>query len=157
MPCPGASFFRRYDPSGMPFAWIRREITQLRRARPGARFEGGHERHRVGNHAVRLALITTGLALMLIGGATFWLPGPNFLIVLVGLVLVAGQWRLAAQWLDRGEVKLRELDERYWEPYPHKRRLLATLWAGGVTIVAVAVYVAYRQGWLPGWLPFVGG
>jgi hypothetical protein len=82
-------------------------------------------------------------------------PGPNFVIVLLGLAIVAGQWRMAARALDRIEAALRRWNDEHWDPYPHKRRAIAIIWIVVVAVLAGAVWLAHRQGWLPGWLPYV--
>lgn len=130
---------------------IRRELHHVRRAEPGTRFEEGYERTRVRNHVGRLALIVLGVTLMIAAAATFLLPGPNVVIVLAGLLLVAGQSRTIARWLDRLEVASRRWHEQVWTPYPHKRAVQVT----GIVVVAVAAlgigWYAWRQGWIP-WL-----
>ena len=96
-----------------------------------------------------------GIAFTLAGALTFWVPGPNFVIVLLGLAIVAGQWRMAARALDRIEVALRRWNDEHWDPYPHKRRAIAIIWIVVVAVLAGAVWLAHRQGWLPSWLPYV--
>jgi Mn2+/Fe2+ NRAMP family transporter len=138
------------------FDGIKDELRTLREAQPGTRFERGHERHRVRNHVVRLLLICLGLGLALGGALTFWIPGPNFVIVLAGLAIVAAQWRAVARRLDRIEVALRRWNDERWDPYPHKRRVLVLGWLVAVLVIALAVYGAWRADWLPAWLPFIG-
>lgn len=139
----------------MAFDGIRRELRQLRADRPGRRFERGHERQRADKRALRWFLIGLGIFLIFAGALTFWIPGPNFLIVFVGLALVAAQWRFVARQLDRGEVVAREWKAKHWEPYPHKRRVLLAAWLTFATVVATLVWVADQQGLLPGWFPFL--
>jgi hypothetical protein len=136
------------------FEGIRRELRTLRGSTPGARFERAHERHRVDNGVLRVLIIGLGLALILASAFTFWVPGPNFVIVLVGLAIVAAQWRAVATRLDRVEVAARRWHDEHWEPYPHKRRVLVLGWLTAVIVIALAVWFAWRQDWLPTWLPF---
>ena len=138
------------------FKGIRRELRTLRSTRPGTRFEGAHDRHRVDNRILRWSLIAIGIALVLVGALTFWIPGPNFVIVLGGLALVAAQWRFVARQLDRGEVSARRWNDEHWDPYPHKRRVIAFTWLIVAALVVTGVWVADRQGWLPGWVPLLG-
>ncbi len=135
---------------------IRREVHALKASRPGRRFEDAHERHRISNHAVRLTVLTIGGMLALAGSLTFWLPGPNFVIVLIGLAIVAGQWRFAARIFDRLEVASRRWHDEYWEPYPHKGRAVVLVWLVVAAAMAAAVWTADRYGWLPGWVPYLG-
>lgn len=134
---------------------LRHELETLREATPGRRFEDAHERLRIRNSPVRLTVLGFGIVFTLAGALTFWIPGPNFVIVLVGLAIVAGQWRRAARVLDRIEVGIRRWNDEKWDPYPHKRRAIALIWFSVVVALAVIGWIAYRQGWLPGWIPFV--
>lgn len=135
------------------FDGIRRELRRLREADPGTRFQGGHERHRVSNHVGRLLLICLGLGLVLGGILTFWLPGPQFVVILAGVAIVAAQWKAVARRIDRLEVRMRRWHEQRWEPYPHKRRVIVVTWLVVLLVVALVAWVLWRNGWLPGWLP----
>lgn len=130
-----------------------RELRELRDAEPGTRFEEGFERTRVDNHVLRTFLVVLGFGLMITAAVTFWVPGPNFVLVLAGLGLVGGQSLIVARLMDRGEVAARRWHHERWEPYPHKGRvkvLGAALFASAVGLLG---WLAYEQGWLPGWLP----
>src|SRR4051812_43241361 len=131
------------------FEGIRREWRQLRESRPGTRFEGGAERHRVDNHVVRIVLICLGLGLALGGVLTFWLPGPQFVIIFAGIAIVATQWKAVARRLDRLEVRLRRWHDERWKPYPHKRRVIAAIWIAGIALVALVAWIIWRNDWLP--------
>ncbi|MCB0879755.1 MAG: hypothetical protein KDC46_12355 [Thermoleophilia bacterium] len=135
----------------MPLERIRRELRRIRAHLPGERFERTHERHRINNHAVRVTVIAVGCGVMVIAAVTFWVPGPNFVIVLAGLALVAGQWRFVARMLDRGEVAARRWHEQTWEPMPRWRRrsILAVVWLAGACLALAMAYVSWRQGLLP--------
>lgn len=138
----------------MAFEGIRRELRELRESTPGSRFERGHERQRADKRVLRWGLIGLGVFLVFAGALTFWIPGPNFVIVLVGLALVAAQWRFVARQLDRGELTARRWNEERWVPYRHKRRVLVLGWVTLGALVATGVWVAHHQGWLPAWVPF---
>jgi hypothetical protein len=139
----------------MPRHRIKREVDALKASRPGRRFEDAHERHRIDNHAVRLAVLAIGALLALAGALTFWVPGPNFVIVLIGLAIVGGQWRFAARMFDRLEVASRRWHDEHWEPYEHKTRALVIIWLVVATLLVAAAWFAAGQGWLPGWVPLV--
>lgn len=134
---------------------IRDELRALRDALPGNRFQGGHDRHRVANRAIRFTLIVVGIGISLAGALTFWIPGPNFLVVLVGLAIVAAQWGFVARELDRLEVAARRWNQEAWHPYRHKRPVIVAAWLLFFSLVAVVGWLAWRHGWLPGWLPLV--
>ena len=138
------------------FEGFRREIRELKESRPGTRFQRGHERHKVDNRVGRLVIICIGLGLALGGALTFWVPGPNFVIVLAGHAIVAAQRKGVARQLDRVEVAGRRWNEERWDPYPHKRRVIVLGWLAFLALVALLGWVAWRNGWLPSWLPFIG-
>lgn len=135
---------------------IRRELQALRTARPGTRFQRSHERHKVDNRVLRWSLIVFGIGVALVGALTFWIPGPNFVIVLTGLIIVAAQWRFVARQLDRGEVVARRLNDEHWDPYPHKRWLVFTTWLAVVTTACIVLWLASARGWIPAWVPILG-
>lgn len=131
---------------------IKREVEELKAAEPGERFVSGYERTHVRNRLLRLVLIAVGFTLMFAAAATFWLPGPNFVLVLAGLALVGGQAKFVARAMDRGEVTGRRWNERVWEPYPHKRLLLTGITLLVLVAIALLGWLADERGWLPGWL-----
>ena len=130
---------------------IRTELRKIRAERPGERFEATHERHRIANHAIRVTVIAIGCGVMVAAAFTFWVPGPNFVVVLAGLALVAGQWRGAARLLDRGEVAVRRWHDHVWEPLPRRRKLvvLTIAWLVGASIAVAMFALAWRAGLLP--------
>lgn len=131
------------------FNRFRHELRDLRCAKPGNRFIDGHRRTRIDNHALRITLIIVGLMLMFSAAVTFWIPGPNFILVLAGLALVGGQSRLVALGLDRLEVTGRRWHDERWKPYQHKRAAIVSLAVIAALIVAVAGYAAWRHGLIP--------
>jgi hypothetical protein len=135
----------------MAFDGIRRELRLVRETAPGMRFVAAHERHRIRNHAVRVTLISFGFLLAIGGAATFWLPGPQFVIVVAGLALIAGQWRYVAERLDRLEVHVRRMHDERWEPMARwrKRAVLTLVWTCFATVVLAVASVAWRLELLP--------
>lgn len=138
---------------------LRRQLRLLRGAEPGTRFVGVFERTRVHNFAVRVALIVIGCACMLGAALTFWLPGPNWVLVLVGLGIICGQSYVVAHSLDRVEVAVRRWHHEQWEPYPHKAALMTALISVGLTLAAVACWFSWQREWIPHrwlqWLPLI--
>ena len=108
---------------------IRRELRALRDDEPGARFENGYERTHMRNKVLRMVVLALGVVLMASAAVTFFLPGPNFVLVLAGLALIAGQSRTIARLVDRAEVAGRRWHEHVWLPYGHKAaaKVLAVL------------------------------
>ena len=132
---------------------IRQELRKLRDAEPGERFEAGYERTKVDNRVLRTSLVVLGFVLMVTAAVTFWVPGPNFVLVLAGLALVGGQSRTVAKLMDRGEVAVRRWNDEHWDPYPHKKPVVALLWLAFAAAVVGLLLLADAQGWLPGWVP----
>jgi hypothetical protein len=126
-------------------------LHRIRHDDPGQRFENVHERHRISHPVLRVLAILLGLMLMVAAAATFWLPGPNFVLVLAGLALVSAQWRLVARGLDRLEVTGRNLHERFWKPLGTKtRRLIAlVLWLAFACACLAALMGLWHLGVLP--------
>lgn len=118
-------------------ARIRRELCALRDDAPGVRFEHGFDRTRVRNPAIRTGLVSLGFVLMATAAVTFFVPGPNFVLVLAGLALVTGQSRHGARLLDRLELGARRWRRRVWRPYTHKT---------AVIVLAVLVAAALAAG-----------
>lgn len=135
----------------MPLRRIRHELHLVRASKPGTRFEEGHERHRINNHFLRVMVIGLGCAVMIAAAITFWVPGPNFVVVLTSLILVAGQWRAVARRLDKGEVLARRWHARVWVPLPrwHKRFAVFLMWLAGASVAVLLSYMSYRNGMLP--------
>ncbi len=123
----------------------------MRDSEIGRRFEEAHERHRIDNHIVRMTLIALGCVVMVLAAVTFWVPGPNFVVVLIALVLVSSQWRRVAQLLDRGEHAARRWHERSWVPRPRwqKRVVYFLMWLAGALVGLGMAYLSWRQGVLP--------
>lgn len=141
----------------MPGGPIRRELHKIRGADPGIRFESTHERHRIDNRALRIFVIMLGATLMLVAAVTFWMPGPNFVLVLAGLALVSSQWRLVARLLDRGEIVLRRWNDEVWDEMStwKQRTVIGVAWLAFSLTIAAMSYIAWRQGLVPGWVPYL--
>lgn len=90
---------------------LKRSWSSLKRGRPGSRFEEQYDRQRkAGSSAVgRVLRITAGLITLPLGLFLLPAPGPGFIVVAIGAVLIAREFRFAAQLLDRLEVRGRKL------------------------------------------------
>lgn len=132
-------------------------LHTLRTDRPGTRFAHAHEHFRIDNEALRIGAILLGVLLMAAAAATFWLPGPNFVLVLVGLALIAAQSTAVAGLLDRAELSGRRWHRDTWKQLPAwERRIgVALLWVAFLVAVLGVAALAWRLGLLPSWLPFV--
>jgi uncharacterized protein (TIGR02611 family) len=125
---------------------IRRHWREFRESKPGRRFEQRYRRRRQGEqgHIVwRIFLITLGAVIALGSLVLAPLPGPGWITVLIGLMILGGEFLLVARFLDWLEIQLRKL----W-------RLVQKVWRasflGKVAVVVVVgscvaaiIYVGY--------------
>ncbi|MEX1256871.1 MAG: PGPGW domain-containing protein [Gemmatimonadota bacterium] len=125
---------------------IRASCRALKEGEPGRRFRDAHkqrrERRTSGEGEWPWAIAAVG-ALLVVGGlAIGWLPGPGGFISIVGVGLLATEFRTFAALLDRTEVALRRLWCRMWDEGSATGRALVVL--GAVTFMAGAAVVAGR-------------
>ena len=125
---------------------IRGHWREFRESKPGQRFEERYRRRRQGEqgHIVwRIFLITLGAVIALGSLVLAPLPGPGWITVLIGLMILGGELLPVARFLDWLEIQLRKL----W-------RLVQKVWRasflGKVAVVMVAgsciaaiIYVGY--------------
>lgn len=135
----------------MPTKRIRREIRALKASEPGMRFIEANGRHQIRRHSVRVVVISFGVLLMAGAAATFWLPGPQFLLVMLGLAIVGGQSERTARAIDRLELHARSWHERRWVPMSRWKKRLAIflMWLWGMS---VALGISWYT-WLGAMLP----
>ena len=89
------------------FEDLKGEWSQLRKGRPGSRFQEQYDRNRrERSTAVGRALrIAVGLLLFPVGVFFLAVPGPGLLVIAVGAVMIAREFRSAARALDAIEVR----------------------------------------------------
>lgn len=99
--------------------------------------------------AYRIAVAVVGSAIVLVGLGLVPLPGPGWLIVFVGLGILASEFAWAERLLDFAKAKVRG-----WTAWLRRQSLAVRLLVGVVTLVVVAAagwgYVAWQG------IPFVG-
>jgi len=122
---------------------IKREWQLLRDAQPGRRFRERYRRTRKGgpSFAARVARMAGGLAITAAGAFLIPAPGPGWLIVALGLGLIASDIRPLATFLDRAELRVRDVGERlsaWWADRSQTVRL--TLGALGALAAAAGGY-----------------
>jgi hypothetical protein len=114
---------------------------------PGHRFQtryNNHRRRRVQGETSRYGRIFNlggGLALIVAGFAFLPTPGPSYIIIVIGLWMLAGEWLPLARLFDRIEVRLRELGrwiKARWTRSPAAVRALVVL-----ILLAALGYGAY--------------
>lgn len=88
--------------------------TELKRGVPGSRFEEQHDDHRRGAQGKvgRTLRVIAGVILIPAGMFFLAVPGPGLLIMGLGAILLAREFRFAAKLLDRLELRVRPLVKR---------------------------------------------
>lgn len=131
------------------FNGLRRQWRDLRKGRPGHRFQERYKRNRKGGEGrswIRRFLQPAIAVLILLAGIVLCIiPGPGLPLVLVGLTLLAQRSRSIARAMDWCEVKLRMLitwGKGWWTQASFAARNLALVMAA--CVAAGAAYGAYQ-------------
>lgn len=99
----------------------------------------------------RLAVAVIGLAVIALGIVLLPLPGPGWLVVFLGLGILATEFAWAERLLDFVRNKVRA-----WTRWLARQRLvvkgLVALGSGSLVVGIVAAYLAWRG--VPEWVPF---
>jgi uncharacterized protein (TIGR02611 family) len=132
---------RKDGPGQGCLSGARRGVSLARdrvRATPGSR------------HLYRLVVGLVGLAITVGGLFLVPLPGPGWLIVFVGLTILASEFAWAQRLLDFGRDRLRR-----WVRWLGHQTLWMRSLVGCATFacVVVAVYLAAVVWGVPGWVP----
>ncbi len=97
-------------------AKAKESLRRFRESKSGHRFQDHHhhrQRTSSGRHRLRVILCIFGGFLVVAGGIVAVPgPGPGWLIILLGLWMVAGESLFFARFMDRAEVKLSRLARR---------------------------------------------
>lgn len=97
----------------------RRDLGLLRDSTPGERFRDRYQRRQARRgkqyklaSIYKLIYLGLGILIFLFGIVMFPLPGPGWAICLLGLGLVAGEYELAARFLDGLEILIRRMGRK---------------------------------------------
>lgn len=101
--------------------------SELKRGQPGSRFEEQYdkERRETRSSVGRVFRIIAGCLLFPVGVFFLAVPGPGLLVIAVGAVLIAREFRFAARVLDALEVRGRQVlqwTRRRWRRLVDARR-----------------------------------
>jgi hypothetical protein len=125
----------------MAFDWLKSKWRELEHGTPGRRFQDRyeHNKERQSHRPAYRRFLKGGLGILLTlaGLAMLVMPGPAFLVIPLGLGLLADQARWLARLLDRAEVNLRRLlaaIKRWWRHAPALVRVSAV----GLAVMATA-------------------
>ena len=109
------------------FKRLKESWADLKRGRPGSRFEAQYDEQqkKKKNPFGKALRIIIGLLLFPVGIFFLAVPGPGLLVIAVGAVLIAREFRFAARFLDTFEVRARKTIEwarRRWQKLVKARR-----------------------------------
>jgi len=117
----------------------RENWRRFKEAMPGRRFQEHHYRHQQSSSGRSYLRVFFGIAggLLVVAGGVVAVPGPGpgWLIILLGLAMVAGESLVLARLLDRVEMRLRSLAGR-----------VAGSWTTSPALVKVSIVVAILAG-----------
>lgn len=92
---------------------LKRHWRELRKGRPGRRFEERYERNRKGrkdqSFLQRFLAPAAGIVLLVAGVVFCVIPGPGLPLIIVGASLLGGQSRFVAKIMDWLEVRVRKV------------------------------------------------
>ena len=106
---------------------LKKSWADLKRGRPGSRFEDQYDEQRKGKKSSvgRVLRIIGGLILFPVGVFFLAVPGPGLVVIGIGAVLIAREFRFAARILDSFEVRGRKVfgwAQRRWRRLVKARR-----------------------------------
>ena len=93
------------------FARMQKAWQELKRGKPGHRFQGRYESHRSPGRggARKWSVIGLGIVLILAGIVFLPLPGPGMLIIAAGALMMAEESQATARALDWMELRVRSV------------------------------------------------
>ena len=94
------------------FDQLKKDWKTLRENRPGNRFQARYryrEYHSPSSGVKRLLKIIIGITLIPVGILLWFVPGPGWLMIFIGLALLAGRSKTLSRFLDRAELLIRRI------------------------------------------------
>ena len=130
------------------FDRMRKNWREFQDDEPGQRFRDRYDRNQQRERGRfdtgRLVNLTVGPVLVIFSVFFGWAPGPGMLTLVIGLSMVASEFRPAALFLDWSEVELRRLwrfIQAVWAvSSPGERVLILLALVASVVALAYAVY-----------------
>jgi Putative transmembrane protein (PGPGW) len=108
---------------------------RFKRFEPGHRFQTRYHRRRREQGQTskygRIFNLVGGPVLLVAGFVFLPTPGPSYIIIVLGLWMLAGEFLVLARFFDRVEVSLRKLGRR-----------VKAFWTGSTTVVRVSIVLA---------------
>ncbi len=112
-------------------------LQRFKRFEPGHRFQTRyHHRSRRREQGQtfkygRTFNLVGGLVLIVAGFVFLPTPGPSYIIIVLGLWMLAGEFLVLARFFDRAEVSLRKLGRR-----------VKAFWTGSTSVMKVSIVLA---------------
>ncbi len=137
--------------TALPLRDLRDEFREhwrdLKRGRPGSRFEDRYERARRRERAPgkRIILLAAGIVCFAIGVVLSVMPGPAILFFMVAGGLLGTESRFVARAMDWSELRLRKLvtwSKQHWKRMSPATRFIVV--ALGLSCSIAAAFVGYR-------------
>ncbi len=106
------------------------------------------------DHAYRILVGIVGGLVVALGLATIPLPGPGWLTVIAGLVVLASEFTWAERLLEFTKRHVRA-----WTDWLGRQPMWVRLGIGALTaafvygVIVVVLHVFGVPGWVPGWVP----
>lgn len=119
----------------------------------------------------KIVVSVVGTLVLVAGFVTVVTPGPAFILIPLGLAILASEWDWADRWLVAAKRKAQEAQAKAkaMDPKVRRRRLLLTIVAVALVVVGITGYVA-TYGWpspavdswdwvqgIAGWMPELPG
>ena len=107
---------------------------RFKKFEPGHRFQTRYHRRREQGQTSKYGgtfNLVGGLVLIVAGFVFLPAPGPSYIIIVLGLWMIAGEFLVLARFFDRAEVSLRKLGCR-----------VKAFWTGSTSVVKVSIVLA---------------
>lgn len=94
------------------FEQLKKDWRIVRENRPGDRFQARYryrEYQSPSSGLKRVLKIIFGMALIPLGILLWFVPGPGWLVIFIGLALLAGRSKMLSRLLDRAELFVRKI------------------------------------------------
>ena len=128
---------------------FREDWRELKRGRPGRRFQDRYERARREDKECgagqRIVMLIAGIVSLAIGALLVVFPGPAIPFLFIGGGFLATESRVIARFMDWSEVRLRLLfrwGKGHWRKLPAVARVLLLMLAACCS--AATMYFSYR-------------
>ena len=127
---------------------VKNSWREFQESDPGSRFEEYYRRRQESGYSWfsprRLFNVVVGLLLVVVSTFFGWAPGPGMLTFVIGLGMIAGEFRFAARFLDWAEVWLRKFWQFVTEVWHSSILGKAAILVCTPSLVATFGYTVYR-------------